>query len=249
MTSRFLALALAVLSLLGVGEYEPKPGDKAHLHFGESFETSIPAAPTLAIFELMLKEVATTGDKALEKLSVDDTIWGVENYVAVEVVKVDTGNDLAVEVRILDGVYENRTAFVLRSHVSGGPLPVEPFPEHGYSFKEKRKIMTAWLRMSYVVDSLPEEQRKADDGAAFLKAQEALFKRLKLTQDQAKAIMAEILVKKVHIGKELIENNPQAEHYVVAPSPELSPDPNYIPKIGDEAYLYIKAVYSKGEAP
>ncbi len=250
MASPVFSLILALSSLLLADEYEPKPGDKAHLEFGDSFETAIPAAPTLAVFERMIAEVRVMGDKALEKPSVDDTIWGVENYAAVEVVRTDTGNDLAAEVKILDGPFENRTAFVLRSFIFRGPPPQEPFPEHGFSFKEKRKIMAAWLRrMSKLhgADSAPEAQRKDDSGANFEKGKDELFKRLKLTQDKVKAIGVELLMKQVHFGKELVDDNPQADRYVVTPSPELIPDPSYNPEVGDVAYVYMRSVYPKGE--
>lgn len=248
MASPLFLLVLAFSSFLLADEHEPKPGDKAHLQFGDSFETMIPATPTLALFELMVKEVRLTGNEALEKLSVDDTIWGVENYAAVEVVRTDTGNNAAAEVRILDGSFENRTVFVLRTCILQGPPPQEPFPEHGYTFKEKRKIIAAWLRMSKLADSAPEAQRKEDSGANFQKAQDELFKRLKVTQDQVKGIMREMLFeKKGHFGKALVDNNTQADSYVVAPSPELVPDPNYTPKVGDEAHVYSKYLYPKGE--
>ncbi len=260
MISALIALALigqepqVKSSILGESPAKPeatsegafKVGAKSHLHLGDSFETSIPAAPSLAAFELMVKHVRESGDDALEKLLHDDTIWDVENYADVEILKIETGNRIAVEVKILDGAFENRTAFVTRSCVSPGPAPLEPFPELGYSFKDKRKIMTAWLHLSHIVDGRPEVERKKDGGAGFLAAQEKLFTRLNLNQDLAKEIMTEVLAKRVHIGKALIEDNPQAERYTVAPSPEPAIDPEYKPRVGDVAYLYSGGLYKKG---
>ncbi len=90
----------------------------------------------------MVKDVRTVGDTALQKLLTDDKIWDVENYAAVEILGTDTGNVLAVEVRILDGAFENRTAFVLRSEIVEGPPPLEPFPDHGYS--PKTSVRKKW---------------------------------------------------------------------------------------------------------
>jgi hypothetical protein len=51
----------------------------------------------------------------------------------------------------------------------------------------------------------------------------------------------------VNASVDLFNDNPQAEHYVVAPSPVMVPDAHYVPKVGDEAYLYFEPVYKKGE--
>jgi hypothetical protein len=223
----------------------PKLVANAHLRSGDSFEEAVPASPSLTVFALMLEDVRESGDdEAMEKLRRNEKIWGVENCAAVEVLDTDTGNDLAIKVRILDGAYENRTVFVARFCVSQGPPPIEPFPEHGYSFKEKRKIMAAWLHMSHVADHAPEARK--DGGAGFAKAQEELLKRLGLTKDQIKEIMAELLVKQVHFGEELVEKNTQSERYTVAPSPDLIPDVEYVPKAGDEACLYLEAIFKDG---
>jgi hypothetical protein len=221
-----------------------RPVAKAHLRLDDSFEVFIPAFPSLAAFELMLKDVRESGDEALEKLRHDEKVWGVENYAAIEILDTDTGNDLAIKVRILDGAFEDRIAFVLRNCVSQGPPPMEAFPEHGYSFKEKRKIMAAWLHMSHVADNAPGARK--DGGAGFAKAQEELLKRLGLTKVQLKEIMAELVVKRVHFGDELIEKNIQSERYIVEPSPELVPDADYVPRVGDEAYLYLGAIFKDG---
>jgi hypothetical protein len=247
MTPYVFVMAISLPLLFLAGDAELKPGDKAHLQFGDSFETTLPAAPTLAVFGKMIDQVKKDGDEALQKLLTEDAIWDVENYAAVEVVSVEPNNADAFRVKILDGAFENRTAVFPRRYVIQGPPPVEPFPENGFSFKDKRKVMAAWLRMSELESSRPEAKGKKNLGDSFLKAQDDLVKRFKLTMDELKDVMLEMVLKKVHFGKALIEENPNADHYEVARAPELVADESYSPKIGDEAYLYTASIYSKGD--
>ena len=220
----------------------PKARIRAHLRLGDSFEAMIPASPSLEKFELLIKAARDPDQAVVQKVVEDPLIWGIENFVAIEVVNEETGNDLVAKVKLLDGAFENRTAFVARSSVSQGPPPIEPFPDNGFSFKDKRKILAAWLRMSSL-------ENKKDKGAGFKDAQDALFRRFKITQDKMKAIMVELLAKQAQIGESLVENNPEADQYVVNPSPDMIPDPKYDPKIGDVAHLYSEGIYNEGLAP